>query len=474
MPPRRRAALLTLACGLFGCGEPSATSVSILGSPCSAGAPGDSALLELGEAKPAEAMSTVVNVLGASSRPLRTWVEVEPEDGEPWATPASDPTAWHRHQLRGLRPSSVYRYQMVGTDGVTTSCSAVASIGTAALDPPPPPIAIVSLDPSRRDDSFTAFSVYEDAGATMGSVILDADGEVVWYREDTGANMTRLSDDGRGVLTMRSAMSASTMGVVEFVSFSGEQLSSAMARGAHLTFAEVEPGTYAAMVWTELRQDPLTVADLLVEFTIEGEQEVVWSSTREEGLLSDDSYLLGTYPADESALDLSHANFLTYDADRQRYYLILATLGAVLAVDRESGELLWTIDAAGGSFAYDGEQDLVAEPHSVQPIEGGLLVFNRAWEEGCSEAVEIALDEGEMVASVEARHQSEECFGITWMGQAERLENGNTAIAWSTAGLLDQLTPEGQLARRLELAGGGFIFGEHRASLYGEDGADER
>ena len=81
--------------------------------------------------------------------------------------------------------------------------------------------------------------------------------------------------------------------------------------------------------------------------------------------------------------------------------------------------------------------------------------------------MEIAINEDAMTASISWAHRAEECFHVAWMGEAERIGGGNTALAWSTAGLLDQVTPEGQVALRVGIPfGGGFGFGEHVESLY--------
>lgn len=204
----------------------------------------------------------------------------------------------------------------------------------------------------------------------------------------------------------------------------------------------------------------------LVEVDLEGNTELLWSPWDWLELDLDQTYRTGAYPGDLSVEDWAHANSMDFDVEEQAYYLLASDPEQVYKVDRETGDLLWVLGADGGDFERIGDATLIDFPHSVQRVDGGLVIFNRV-KYGCSEAVEIALDEQAMTAELVWRHVSEECYDVYWMGQAERLSNGNTRIAWATAGVMDQVTPAGEVALRLSLpTGAGFGFGEQVGTLY--------
>jgi hypothetical protein len=55
------------------------------------------------------------------------------------------------------------------------------------------------------------------------------------------------------------------------------------------------------------------------------------------------------------------------------------------------------------------------------------------------------------------------------MGDLQRMPNGNTVVAYSTRGVIDEVNATGTLLQRLTSAGAGATFGyiEKRATLYG-------
>jgi hypothetical protein len=103
-----------------------------------------------------------------------------------------------------------------------------------------------------------------------------------------------------------------------------------------------------------------------------------------------------------------------------------------------------------GDFAMS-EPDLVQMPHSAVRLEdGGLLVFNRGdighIDEGAAFVVELALDEGSWTAEPRWTYTSPDELIVAFLGSAQRLGNGNTLIAWSSAGEVSEVTPDGEVA----------------------------
>ena len=434
--------------------------------------PGDTATAFLAfDVTPAVDMPTVMVVTGTSELPLNTWLEVSDDEGATWTTPAlTTEGEEHLHLLRGLRQDSDYGIRLLGSDGETVHSSATRSVHTGTFDPAPPLVQVEVLDPDTATDQLTVVTVFQDAASAPHPAILDSQGRYLWYSASFETLNTRLSADRSGITVHRGANGADDDGMLDLVGFDGTRLRSTAVRGSHMTYVEPEPGIYATFGWsvgTLPEEDRRYAVDTLVEVGIDGEQRTLWSPVNEPGILLGEAWTESTYPDDPEREDWTHFNSLAYDADRHLYIVVSAVLNAVFAVNRSDGTLAWTLEADGGDFALDDKATLIDRPHSAQLVEGGVLIFNRGPMEGCSEAVEIALDEHAMQATVRWRHVSAECYSVKWMGQAECHALGATSITWATAGVMDQLDSDGSLTRRLTLQSGGVLgFGEMADSLY--------
>jgi hypothetical protein len=64
-------------------------------------------------------------------------------------------------------------------------------------------------------------------------------------------------------------------------------------------------------------------------------------------------------------------------------------------------------------------------------------------------------------------YQSKACYKVYFLGDAERLHNGNTLINWSTSGHLEEVTRAGASVWNLRAQlGAGFGFIDRVQSLY--------
>jgi len=62
---------------------------------------------------------------------------------------------------------------------------------------------------------------------------------------------------------------------------------------------------------------------------------------------------------------------------------------------------------------------------------------------------------------------SDDCVTIPYLGEARRIDDGNTMVTWSPAGRLSQLDTDETLVFQLDLdLGSAFGFGEWTADLY--------
>lgn len=462
--------LLILALGVSACHGPG-PAPGDTGEVCSAlDAAGDEVFGDF-VLSPHPSQPTLYEATWTTARAMESWLELAPQGEALVALPHSTaPQEAHVQGLRGLRPGTVYGLRLMAREDDALYCLGQQALETRTFDGSVPPVTVEMLDEARVDPGFLVTSLFPTA-STMGTAIIDRSGALVWFMGNRSSMVSRFGHDQARVLLQTQAGAADEMGTVDALTYGGQPQAAWGAEAIHRDFRLVDTATVATLSW-ELRSFDdgarTIVADNLVELGAGGVSRVVFSPWDQLEIDLDQSYRVGAYPGDPSVEDWTHTNSLDFDPVEQAYYLLASDPEQVYKVDRTSGELLWVLGADGGDFAYDGEGPLIDFPHSVQRVDGGVLIFNRV-ADGCSEVVEIALDEDAMVAQAVWRHRSEECFDIYWMGQAERLPLGNTRIAWATAGVLDEVAPDGTLVRRLRVpTGAGFAFGEHVPDLYPE------
>ncbi len=143
----------------------------------------------------------------------------------------------------------------------------------------------------------------------------------------------------------------------------------------------------------------------------------------------------------------------------------------MIAVQRGTGASLWELGRYSADWTNTSGVELVGSPHGAELLsDDRLLVFNR-WSSSYpgSEVAEVALDFDSMEASLAWSATAENNPEVFYLGNAERLPSGNTLVSWSSVGQLDELTPDGTSALRLDLdMSYDFGFVSHLDSLYPE------
>ncbi|MDP2312028.1 MAG: aryl-sulfate sulfotransferase [Pseudomonadota bacterium] len=310
-----------------------------------------------------------------------------------------------------------------------------------------------------------------------GIVVFDSLGRPVWAQArvdlDVGSvgfiTRARLSLDGNAIVYNGMAEGVDATGAIVRLPLDGSAATVLPVTGIHTDFVELPTGGYAALGWDVRELDGRTiVGETILEVGLDGATHVIWS------VFDDYTPDLSVswphwYPGDLDAEDWSHVNGISYDAGTDDYYVTMTWNDGVARIDRGTGDLVWTLTDEGGDFARVGDGRLVNSPHSVQPVDGGVLVFNRG-DPGdpasCSEATTIALDAELGTAERVDGYTSEVCLLVTFLGSAHRLPNGNQLVTFTTAGQIDEVTPEGELAWRVNSTlGAGFGFSERAVTL---------
>lgn len=448
---------------------------------CEATSTGDARGLVSLEVNRSEAAPTVVELTWTTAEPATTEVHYgETLDYGQVLAAGDEATTQHRALLKGLPVDSEQHLMLVIDTGQALYCTA-----DRVVEIPSPPSTLPVITASDHDPDRAAPGYFVLPLIMMEAnwpVILDAEGRLVWYyaAEDNHSYRALLTEDRDAVLYMTDAETPEDEGILHRVSFDGSEHLEIPVAGCHRDFVEIAPGRYATLTWEirsfehegETRQ---LLGDRLVEVTEEGETELVWAAF--DSLDPDlDVDWPQIYEPDPEVEDWLHVNGLFYDAESDIYYLSASNLESIFKIDGTTGELLWKLGGADSDFTTEEPDALIHGPHSIDVLDGSLLVFNRgdvivdedAEELGpYSEVDEIALDEDAMTAETTWTWGESRQFYNNFLGDAIRLPEGNTLVDWSSYGQLDQVTPAGEVVLTVNTdLGGAFGFIQHVDDLY--------
>ena len=150
----------------------------------------------------------------------------------------------------------------------------------------------------------------------------------------------------------------------------------------------------------------------------------------------------------QSSFDYAHINAMSIDPIDDNLLVSLRTTSEIVKISRQTGEVIWRLGGKQNMFAYIGEHPENAPyytvgQHDVHRLANGNLIFfdngnisgggvtpnDRTY----SRAVEYALDEVNMTATLvwEYRHSPDISAGCT--GSIKRMANGNTLVDWGCA-----------------------------------------
>lgn len=376
-------------------------------------------------------------------------------------------TAWtagteHQVLLVGNRALTDVPFRIVTDAGGDVSCGVLRTITTGPL-PSGLPALTVAVDPDH---------VVEGGGYTIAPIILldspyvailDSGGQYVWAWADPsgdygGTYFNADIDLARGgIWVNEQAVSEDTAGYVRHVNFDGALAEPVAVEGGHTDFLELPDGSIASLSW-DIRdyEGSRYLGDRIIEVSPTGAVREVWNVWDHYTPDRNEDWASGFYVPDPEVLDWSHVNAISYSAAEDAYFVSLPFLKAVARIERATGEMTWLIEGL----------PRVENPHSVQFLGESVLVFNRGDvtnKTTCSRANELRIADGEIVWS----YLSDRCLLVPFLGNAQRLPDGDTLVVYSSAGQMDEVGREGDLLWRVNLdLGAAFGFSERVDSLY--------
>jgi hypothetical protein len=364
----------------------------------------------------------------------------------------------HSLLLGRLRAGATYEYEVRTLDGLGRPIASRA--GQLTTDPLPADLAAIGLTATGTPASPLALLVAHSGGTDgfSGYVVVDPDGEVVWYVRVDGPSGIARRANGNFVYT-------SNRGLVEVTptwEIVAEAPTDPQGRRFHHDVIATPDHTVLAIA-----TDTQTVGG--TRFT----GEAIWEWTPETGGLEKrwtafdvlDPFLdRGPRFSIDNWL---HANSLALGS-RGNVLVSSNFLNQVLSVAPDFLSLEWRLGGTNATIAVPDAERFSGQ-HTAAEVEGGriLLFDNRREQGGYSRAVEFELDGPEAHRVWEWRPERDNFAAV--ISSARRLPDGGTLVAFGTsAGLVESsgpievydVGPTGAVRWHLEVSG---LFALYRA-----------
>jgi len=370
--------------------------------------------------------------------------------------------------LFGLKPSTEYTFRaVVLTEGEST-VSDDHLVTTGARLGSLPDVRVEFPEAAAERGGYLITSTISTPSS---AVILDMDGDYVWWHTVDEANLSSrravFSVDGESIIVLADGVSYTGeddhTSQLRRVSLDGSEVSYVELESAHHDFVQLSDGSLAVIQKDVKLIDGIVgvTGETILEVSPDGRTETVWSMWDETEYEQGNVHLI----PDDNPL----GNALDYDDTTGAYYMGTRNMGTIFAIDRASSEVLWRL---GGSFSDfetpDGETQLTIWQHQFQVFEDGILVFDNGDSPYVgTRIVEFALDHEEGVADTRWEYTRDESTFCYALGDVTRFEDGNTLVTWSTSGVFEEITPDGELVWQMSMdLGAGLGYTTWVESLY--------
>jgi len=359
----------------------------------------------------------------------------------------------HAVALYGLAPDAVVPWRAVTEiDGVAFTSE--GTVTTGALPDDFPGLKVTVADLPRM--SSERFLVGGWTGGQGYGLAVDRVGLGAWYLRPDWAGLpawnvfesvAALPAVGEVVAGAWSYQMGEGESFLVRASMAGEILETWDAGQGHHEVQALPDGTVAWWVydnrpWTDpgTGTEWILAGDALVERAPDGTQRTVFSVWDAVSPVWD-----ARWDGGGPTVDWSHANTFFYSADTSSYLCSFAGLALVLEVDRASGEVLRSF-GRGGDYPVGNGSTVFTWQHNVNRTPTGtLLMTSMDPAHTFIFAVEYALDEPTHTLREVWSFGTDGVYPAEAGGEAWRLSNGDTLFNMGTRGLLQEVTPAGDV-----------------------------
>ncbi len=357
----------------------------------------------------------------------------------------------YRTLLLGMKPSHTYHFR-VEASGIAGQCtSADATITTGPVPNGMTTVTATTSNPSATFGGFLITGQYQKFPSATGvpAYILDADADVVWwYFLARDASCVRMSYDGQYMW---------------------------------INNVNVPSGTASVH---RVSMDGLTDDDFSAEFaglnhqlTVLPDETVVFDAYGANGCddikqRSPDGTVTTIVNAQvaHGGSGACHVNALGYSKTDDTL-VFSDLLNNDLTKITRTGATVWVLNGVGNKFIGDAWQG-GQHGFDIRGLDDFVIFANNDTAEGGtglgSSAIEMKLDLRTMTVTRIWAYLASPAIQNSVMGDVQRLPNGNTIIAYSTGGIVDEVDASANLVQEWQLSlGATFGYIEKRATLYG-------
>lgn len=356
----------------------------------------------------------------------------------------------YRTLLLGMKQSREYHYRIVTQSGGSECASQDYTITTGRLPNILPQIDTNTLYPDRLAGGFILTGQYEAmGGANSPAYIIDADGDFVWALA-VGNYVTgvRMSYDAKYMWINGTDNTTSGQANIHRVTLDGlsnEDLSDAFGFQDH-TLTILPDDT--VIFWGHQN---MPCPDIRHWYP-DGHTETIINARDAHGASGDCHVNAMEYsPWDQSLVfsDDFHNNYTKITMD---------------------GQVIWVLGGDTNQFTGDGSS--WSRQHGINLLGLDRFVYFNNGAMGQvgtgSLAIELQLDLNAMTATRVWTYASTPPIQNQQLGDVQRLANGNTVVAYSTQGVLQEVDAGGNLLQEITWPiGGAFGYIVKRSSLYG-------
>ena len=312
-----------------------------------------------------------------------------------------------------------------------------------------------------------------DAGQG-GSLIIDNNGQVVWFRPlrrpilptSRVMNFEVQIYRGRPVLTW-----GETPGEYAIFDDSYQEIARFTAandyNGDHHEFLISPQDTALITIFNAVPQDLTSVGGskdsvamqgVIQELDIETKEVLFeWQSIEHVGL--EETYVT---PAEDHYPGIDYFHLNSIDVDHDNNLLISAReTSAVYKIDRKTGEIIWRLGGKksdfemgpGARFAFQHDARRLPDG-TISIFDNGSLVFENGTPKAVEEsrAIVLELDEARMKASLVREYTHPDKQYADAAGNTQVLENGNVFVGWGRALAISEFEEDGKLLFDLRLS----------------------
>jgi hypothetical protein len=359
-------------------------------------------------------------------------------------TPAEGPN--FRTLLLGMKQDTEYHFRIVVT-GPGGDCAGPDQ--TITTDFLPSGLPVVRVEPATAAGTYGGYLItgrYSQMGGMAPAYILDADGEYVWaYQVASDVTGARMSYDGKHMWINKANVpnGGSNVHRVAMDGSTDENLSDKFSGQNHqmtvLPDETVGFYAYGSQCDDVKEYNPTT-----------GAVRTVVNSQMAHG-----------------ASAPCHLNAIEYSPEDDTYVFSDLENDNITKVKRSDGSTVWVL--GGDTADFTGQGATWQTQHGIDVLGvDRILFFNNQGDNGGSTAIEMLLNLDGMTASRAWTYTANPSIRNDIMGDVQRLDNGNTIVAYSTRGIVHEVNAEGMLLQALTWGSSGqFGYIQKRKSLYG-------